>query len=244
MKDQYIGDVNDYIKYALLRALAGAHNGRLHVCWMLTPADGRTDGGRVTYLTDALRFRDFDPRLFDALANLVSADRRSVRAIEATKILPSAIFHTDILPDAAAGRQLYFAKVWSRLDPGDLIFFDPDNGLEVSSVQRGGRNSSKYLYWDELAIALNENRSICAYQHFPRRPRAAFVASLLDQIGDLAPNHDAFAVSSPWVAYIVCAPPDRAHHLYEAAAEVAARPGSRLVLGQRSWSHRVGGASD
>jgi hypothetical protein len=177
------------------------------------------------------------------LANLVSTDHRSVQAIEATQILPSAIFHTDILPDAADGRQLYFAKVWSRLDSGDLIFFDPDNGLEVSSVQRGRRNSSKYLYWDELAIALNENRSICAYQHFPRRPRTAFVASLLDQIGDLAPKHDVFAVSSPWVAYTVCAPPDRAHRLYEAAAEVAARPGSRLVLGQRPW-RRVGGASD
>ena len=48
-------------------------------------------------------------------------------------------------------------------------------------MQRGRRNSSKY-YWDELAYALNENRSICAYQHFPRRPRAAFVASLLDRL--------------------------------------------------------------
>ena len=32
----------------------------------------------------------------------------------------------------------------------DLVFFDPDNGLETT-LPKGRKNSSKYLYLDEVA---------------------------------------------------------------------------------------------
>jgi hypothetical protein len=35
MKDQYVGDINDFEKYAILRALQGASQLPLVVCWML-----------------------------------------------------------------------------------------------------------------------------------------------------------------------------------------------------------------
>jgi hypothetical protein len=44
MKNQYFGDVNDYRKYGLLRALQSTWNGSLLVAWMLTPDDGGRDG--------------------------------------------------------------------------------------------------------------------------------------------------------------------------------------------------------
>ena len=47
MKDQYVGDVNDYVKYGFLRALSAARAGPLVVCWMLTPSDEGPDGGKV-----------------------------------------------------------------------------------------------------------------------------------------------------------------------------------------------------
>lgn len=40
MKHQYIGDINDYRKYALLRTLSADGVNRIGVCWMLTPDDG------------------------------------------------------------------------------------------------------------------------------------------------------------------------------------------------------------
>jgi hypothetical protein len=46
MKDQYFGDVNDYLKYGLLRCFAEA-GWRVGVCWMLTPDDGGRDGGSL-----------------------------------------------------------------------------------------------------------------------------------------------------------------------------------------------------
>ncbi len=38
MKHQYVGDINDYRKYALLRALSAGGANRIGVCWMLTLA--------------------------------------------------------------------------------------------------------------------------------------------------------------------------------------------------------------
>ena len=45
MKNQYAGDVNDYVKYSLVRKLVAAAQARVvTVCWMRTLDDDRTDG--------------------------------------------------------------------------------------------------------------------------------------------------------------------------------------------------------
>src|SRR5271155_718172 len=106
MKDQYIGDINDFRKYGLLRALSSAHGGELRVCWMLTAADGRADGARVSYLEDASRFREFDAPLFDTLADLVAGDLRNTAALQAAGVLPNARFHPDVLTDDRVQRDL------------------------------------------------------------------------------------------------------------------------------------------
>jgi len=67
VKHQYFGDINDYRKYGLLRLLAKESGLRLGICWMLTPDDGRTDGGKISYLADPERWRNLDPELFDRL---------------------------------------------------------------------------------------------------------------------------------------------------------------------------------
>ena len=43
MKNQYLGDINDYRKQGLLRLLSGMGELKTGVCWMLTPDDGRTN---------------------------------------------------------------------------------------------------------------------------------------------------------------------------------------------------------
>ena len=42
MKEQYVGDVSDYRKYALLRALSQSGTIKVGVCWMLTLPDTRS----------------------------------------------------------------------------------------------------------------------------------------------------------------------------------------------------------
>ena len=52
MKNQYFGDINDYRKYGLIRALQAEAQLRALVAWMLTPNDGRRDGGLRSYLRE------------------------------------------------------------------------------------------------------------------------------------------------------------------------------------------------
>lgn len=49
MKEQYVGDISDYRKYALLRALSAGGEVRIGVCWMLTPPDGSSDGNKLAH---------------------------------------------------------------------------------------------------------------------------------------------------------------------------------------------------
>ena len=67
MKSQYVGDINDYRKYGLLRLLTRGGEINTTVCWMLTPNDGRGDGTRIGYLSQLEEWRDVDPQLFDHL---------------------------------------------------------------------------------------------------------------------------------------------------------------------------------
>ena len=79
VKHQYVGDINDYRKYALLRALSAGGANRIGVCWMLTDSDGSSDGGKLAYLGQPERFRHFDPELFDILAHAAAEpDRESL----------------------------------------------------------------------------------------------------------------------------------------------------------------------
>ncbi|TGU88066.1 hypothetical protein EN794_049725 [Mesorhizobium sp. M00.F.Ca.ET.151.01.1.1] len=79
MKHQYVGDVSDYRKYALLRALSWGGANRIGVCWMLTPSDGRSDGGKLAYLQQSYRYRQFDPQLFDILAHAADEPDRPIQ---------------------------------------------------------------------------------------------------------------------------------------------------------------------
>ena len=79
VKQQYLGDANDYRKYALLRHFAEGGRIRIGVCWMLTAPDGRNDGSHLAYLDKPAKFRRFDPELFDWLQQTIQQypDRRT-----------------------------------------------------------------------------------------------------------------------------------------------------------------------
>jgi hypothetical protein len=202
VKDQYVGDVNDYLKYALLRALA-APDDQLVVAWMLTASDERTDGRRLAYLAQPERYRRLDPPLFEALNGVVAAATREVSAIENAGLLAGSAYVHGILPDDLLRRSQYFDRVWAATSGRTLLFFDPDNGMAVPSIRKGARNSSKYLFWDELQQAYSQGVSLIVYQHFPRRPRQQFLRELAGRVHDVTDAVRVLALSTPHVAFIV-----------------------------------------
>jgi len=85
MKHQYFGDVNDYVKYGLLRCFANAGL-RIGVCWMLTPEDKLPDGGKIKYLCRPEEWEHHDPYLFGHLSDTLAAPGgRNLRHIESPK---------------------------------------------------------------------------------------------------------------------------------------------------------------
>jgi len=143
---------------------------------MLTPDDGRPDGGRVHYLKNPGKWRTFDPQLFDFLSEALSSKAgRTVALLENSPIIPAASYHSPVLRDGLAERERYFDELVSLARGKELIFFDQDNGSEVQSVRKGQRNSGKYLYWDEIERFYQAGHSLLLYQHFQRTNRNQFV---------------------------------------------------------------------
>ena len=70
----YTGDIGDYIKYALLRALSPGL--KLGFAWYRYPdEDHNFDGKHVQYLQDPQRWRHLDPELFDDMNHIVESNR-------------------------------------------------------------------------------------------------------------------------------------------------------------------------
>ena len=94
MKEQYVGDVNDYRKYSLLRHLANAGL-RIGVCWMLTPPDGGRDGSKTAYLSQPEQWRHYEPDVFDLLKRVAGDPGiRRLREIEVSALFPAACSST------------------------------------------------------------------------------------------------------------------------------------------------------
>jgi len=187
LKNQYFGDINEYFKYGLIRRLTDGGKIRTAICWMLTPDDSGNEGRRTDYLNQPKKWRHFDPELYDHL--VVSRGIRNIQAIESERILFNCSFYSDILNDNSKKRCLYF-EAFSRISSGsDLVFFDPDKGLEVKSIPYGRKSSSMYLYWREVVRFFTAGYSMLIYQHFPRVQRDQFI---LKTIKELA-NHTCFS---------------------------------------------------
>jgi hypothetical protein len=178
MKNQYFGDINDYRKYGILRTLADCEI-RTTICWMLTENDTRSDGLHIHYLQQPEKYRRFDTQLFDSLHSAVAQQRkRIVDWVRSHKLIPSARYHSTFLTDEAIQRTSYFQKLNSIAQNSDLIFFDPDNGIEVKSKPKGKKDSCKYLYWDEIKQFWGLGYSLLIYQHFPRVNRLEYIQKL------------------------------------------------------------------
>lgn len=171
---------------------------------MLTAADGRTDGQFIKYWEQPQRWRKHDPDLFDQLSRC-KADPllRDVAHADTWGILPGATYYAALLPDSAPARRSYFSDAWKALAGCDLLFFDPDNGLEVPSVPYGRRDSSKYLYWSEVEEAFGQGCSLLIYQHFQRKQRIEFIKGLGSELSQRTGAATVYSFSTPHVVFFL-----------------------------------------
>lgn len=220
MQNRYVGDIGDFGKYGLLKAMclsSKTDNGptlSLGVNWYLVPDEAHNDDGKHTgylKLTSPKRefYRDCDPELYDSLRGINDKGPRNVASIRKQGVLPSTtIFYEefltfcDIRPYQTSSREkrLAYRKRWVKgaLDAtlnSDIVFFDPDNGLEVS-MKRNRKYGVKYAFFDELSPFFDRGQSLVVYQHINHTEKAEKqIQRRLQEIKErLTPRAEPFAL--------------------------------------------------
>jgi hypothetical protein len=230
MKNQYFGDINDYRKYALLRLLTNHGEIKTAVCWMLTPDDGRGDGGFVGYLEDGAKWRHLDAPLFDRLRELVLRQNlRDVRGAETSTILPACRFAPGFLPDDPDGRARYFDAFVDLARGCELVFFDPDNGIEVKSKPYGRKDSSKFLYWREIERLWSGGHSLLIYQHFPHVKRGPYIEGKACELTERTDAPELISFRTSHVVFFLVLQRNRLDYFRQRSEEVEAGEWSREI---------------
>ncbi len=196
MQHRYVGDVGDFAKYSLLRALTDCRNDlQLGVLWYLFPDENHNgDGRHISYLNEPT-FQARDPALHAQLENLVTSGKRSVAAVEESDILRGARFFSDVVaiegPPSVrlSHRREWFAEGLQAFTNCDLVFFDPDNGVETRSLKKSDYRAGKYVFWNEIEDVWATGASLVVYNHLNRTaPAATQTAHLLSAFSDRLPN--------------------------------------------------------
>ena len=228
MKHQYFGDVNDYVKYGILRCMA-AGGLRVGVCWMMTPDDGRSDGEKKFYFAQPGKWAGHDGELFAVLQTAAGQqEERPLEAFEQKGLIPCARFYGAYVPDAADTRWVWFQQTLVGLGETEMVFFDPDNGIEVPSKPAGCKGSSKYVLWTEIERTWWAGKSLLIFQHFPRINRELYICSLVEQTQKRLAADNIVALRSANVLFLLVI-----------KAEHAERMKTALGLLEKKWSPRV-----
>jgi len=184
VRHNFVNDIGDYAKYALLRAIcvSGQPTIRLGVIWYLTEhAELNNDGRKRSHLTTA-GWDDLDPDLLARMRRiengLQNQGQLNVSLIEESGILPpSTAYFSEPIPrvrgtarQRVSERAAWFERARQAMSDCDLVFLDPDNGLEVRSVPITSPFSSKYTTVAEIAALLETGASVVLYQHGNRTP--------------------------------------------------------------------------
>lgn len=210
MQNRYVGDVGDFGKYGLLRALCRSQSAkdpalRLGVVWYLTSDETHNNDGRHTsYLEPTPKnvksFRRCDPDLYDLLGHIVRTDARRVSAIRQWDVLPEDTVYYDrildfrgeqVRPTSAArirARREWVQGALQATKNCDIVFVDPDNGIGTSD-QAHSRRGGKYVLLEELGEYVDRGQTLVVYHHLNRSATADIqIKSLSVALRDLSPR--------------------------------------------------------
>jgi hypothetical protein len=150
---------------------------------------------------------------------VVGGRQRAVSLAEQFDLVPGATYFNPLVPVGRVARSGFIAACLDHVADRELVFFDPDNGIEVMSVAYGSKASPKYVYWRELAAAFHEGHSVLVYQHYPRQERTAFHQSLARELKERLRPEALWAIATSTVVYLFAV---QAEHQPRAQASVEA----------------------
>lgn len=165
MKHQYFGDINDLFKYDLLKysckylGLEGIVFIPLH-----TGNDNTTEGSNRNYAKSSAG--KYNIELIDFLKQYIDPEKRDTREIQ--KYFNAKGIPFNYLSDETFShkeRSKYFSSINEKRYEKQILFFDPDNGLEIK------KSSEKHILFSEIENCLKSQSydSICCVIQFRYR---------------------------------------------------------------------------
>lgn len=169
MQNRYAGDIGDFGKFLLLKLLK-SKNIKLGINWYLVLKEEQNKDGKKTEYLKNSKYTQADEALASQLSKIVNSENRGVKLIEDSNVLPEGtIYYSEETKQGKELRENWFKQSLTELKNADLIFLDPDNGMEVKSCPSKGRKKSiKYVFCDEVKEYYKNGKSILIYQHATR----------------------------------------------------------------------------
>ncbi len=195
MRHNYTGDEGDFTKYALLRTLRVDDPERvLAVNWYLTVhAEKNAHGNVLRHLETPDEWAMLDQDLLTRFVQVFNREQREARHVglleDAQMVGPRTRFFHEPLPtgelptaDRMAAREAWHARALAATASADIVFLDPDTGVEVPS--RGPRSKwrCKYATYAEIGDYLDRGQVVVCYQHARRVAWNALVPGLADEM--------------------------------------------------------------
>jgi hypothetical protein len=206
LQNRYVADIGDYVKLAILRALA--FDRRMGVAWWRFPDEPRKrDGAHREYLERPNEWKHFDPVLFEALSRIEREKKRDVRAIEEAGILPNAVFASDEVPCKdhhflvrPTKRLEWLEKIKTKLRQCDLVFLDPDNGIASEWLRLTRQYAGKSVTIGEMKELQNGTRPMVVYHHQTRRRggHSSEICDLAARLRESGLNVSGALRAKPW----------------------------------------------
>ncbi len=176
MQNCYVGDVGDFLKYGLLNFLfqnqSASPKFKLGVKWYLVPDEkNKADGKYTDYLKPENGFseklQECNPNLYRQMNEVVFVrKKRSIAEIEKGNVLPrGTIFHSEPIGHDNTSREAWHQAALEGLEKADVVFLDPDNGIETVRAYSARKISPKHALFKEIIDYYERGQSVIIYNH-------------------------------------------------------------------------------
>lgn len=186
MQDRYVGDIGDYCKLGLLRALTWAlaeFDLSLAINWYKTePAADKPltqNHGKFTEYLKIEKLKDcyikYDEELHQQLWEVIDNNSRDITSID--KSIVNAKFYYDPVPKSQK-RKAWHDIAIEKLFDTNIVFLDPDNGIETEKMMAKSP-SPKHVLWPEIEEYYKRGQSVLIYQHKYRITDSDFIKNII-----------------------------------------------------------------
>jgi hypothetical protein len=149
MRDHYVGDITDFIKFALLRRLQSP-NRLLGISWYyIESCDNSCDGLHIEW-TDSSHWKTLDHDLHPWLKDKTKGHRQ-VERLQDLAFWPNTLFYSTQVAHKR-GRTDWATTMYSDLQKANLIFLDPDNGIKEGSRKHASMSEIRQFRQDGRTI--------------------------------------------------------------------------------------------